>query len=494
MVIVLHRPGTDAGTEETGSQPVLTAPADLRGRVACVDLETTGGAAAFHRVIEVGIVLLDGGVVVEEWSSLVNPGCHIPRGITAITGIDTDMVADAPQFEELGEAILRRLIGCVFVAHNAGFDYGFLRSEFRRIGMRFSAPRLCTVRLSRALFPAEHGHSLDALIDRHALGCEARHRALGDARVLPALLDAFETRAGRARLDEAVAAQMRAARLPPGLPADLCDDLPEAPGAYVFRGDGGLPLYVGMGRNLRSRVLAHFSGRDRDARIVRELRDVEWFETGGEFGALLLESRLIRDLAPLAHRRLPASEGACVIRLRGATAGTTVAIESVGATDVGDEEEAYGPFGSELAARRALEGRARDADLCLKLIGLESGEGSCFARQLGRCRGACLGVEPRALHDARLRLTLAPLRLRSWPFAGAVAIREPAAGSTGSVLHVIDRWRHVGSAASEEELQSLAGARAEPGFDVDTYRIMNRWLRRVDARACIPLPARGSGA
>ena len=104
------------------------------------------------------------------------------------------------------------------------------------------------------------------------------------------------------------------------------------------------------------------------------------------------------------------------------------------------------------------------------------------------------GIEPRALHDARLRLALAPLRLRSWPFPGAVAFREPAAGSSGSVLHVIDRWRHVGSAASEEELQSLAGARGEPGFDVDTYRILTRWLRRVDARACIPLPARGPDA
>ena len=459
--------------------------------MACVDLETTGGAAASHRVIEVGIVLLDGGVVVEEWSSLVNPGCHIPRGITTITGIDTGMVAEAPRFEELGEAILRRLTGCLFVAHNAGFDYGFLRSEFRRIGMRFSAPRLCTVRLSRALFPEEHGHSLDALIARLGIICDARHRALGDARVLPTLLNIFETRAGRAQLDEAVAFQIRGPHLPPGLPADLADDLPEAPGVYVFRGDGGVPIYVGMGRNLRSRVLAHFSAGDRDTRIIRELRDVEWFETGGELGALLLESRLIRELAPLEHRRLRVTRDACVIRLRDTGAGVTVAIESVEATGMDNGDEAYGPFGSEPAARRALEGRARAADLCLKLLGLESGDGSCFARQNGRCRGACLGIEPRALHDARLRLALAPLRLRSWPFPGAVALREPAAGSSGSVLHVIDRWRHVGSATSEEELQSLTSARGEPGFDVDTYRIVTRWLRRVDARACMPLPARG---
>ncbi len=222
------------------------------------------------------------------------------------------MVADAPRFEELGAAILRRLDGCLFVAHNAGFDYGFLRSEFRRIGMRFSAPRLCTVRLSRRLFPEEHGHSLDALIDRHALRCDARHRALGDARVLPALLDALEMRAGRARLDEAVAAQIRATQLPPGLPADLGDDLPELPGVYVFRGEGGVPLYVGMGRNLRSRVLAHFSGRDRDAAIVRDRARRRMVRDGR--GVRCAAARVAADQGPCAAR---ASSAARVRRRMG---------------------------------------------------------------------------------------------------------------------------------------------------------------------------------
>ena len=444
-------------------------------------------------MIEVGIVLLDQGRVVEEWSSLVNPGCHIPHGITTLTGIGTDMVANAPRFEDLGVAIRGRLEGRLFVAHNATFDYGFLRGEFRRIGVRFSAPRICTVRLSRALFPEHHGHSLDALIDRHAITCDARHRALGDARVLPALLAAFELKTGRARLDAAVADQLRAARLPPGLPADLADDLPESPGAYVLRGEAGAPLYVGMGRNLRSRVLAHFAARNRDENMIRKLRDVEWIETGGEFGALLLESRLIRELRPLAHRRVSPAAG-CLIRLRDTAAGVEVRIEPVGTSTLDGTGDTYGPFGSERAARRALEGRARAAGLCRKLLGLEAGEGSCLARQLGRCRGACLWLEPRALHDARVRLALAPMRLRSWPFPGAVAIREPAVGPAGSVLHVIDRWQHLGSAGSEEELQSLSGARGESGFDADMYRIVNRWLRRVHPRACIALPARGPDA
>jgi DNA polymerase-3 subunit epsilon len=480
-----------SATEPTQPASEIAAPGGLRGPVACVDLETTGGAAAHHRVIEIGIVLLDRGAVVEEWSSLVNPGCPIPGGVTAITGIDDDMLASAPRFEELEHAIRSRLMGRLFVAHNAGFDYGFLRTEFRRIGVRYSAPRLCTVRLSRTLFPDEHGHSLDALIGRLALACDARHRALPDARVLPALLAAFEAGAGRVRLDAAVADLIQAVRLPPGLPEDLAEELPESPGAYVFRGQAGVVLYVGMGRNLRSRVLAHLCGRDRDEQLIRELRDVDWFEAGGELGALLLEQRLIRELEPLSHRRLRTARVDCLIRVCESRTGAVVCVEPVDSPAPREGDEAYGPFGSERAARRALESRAREAELCLKVIGLESGDGSCLARQLGHCRGACLGLEPRALHDARLKLALAPLRLRSWPFRGAVAIRERSPAATGSVLHVIDRWRHVGSATSEEELKSLASTRTDGGFDPDMYRIVSRWLERGDPRACIPLPIRG---
>ena len=157
--------------------------ASLRGPVACVDLETTGGLAAHHRIIEVGIVLLDGGEIVEEWSTLVNPGWRIPSAIAAFTGIDDAMVAEAPPFEAVAADVRRRLEGRLFVAHNARFDYGFLRAEFRRLGVRFAAPVLCTVRLSRMLYAEHPRHNLDALMERFELTCTARHRALGDAQV-----------------------------------------------------------------------------------------------------------------------------------------------------------------------------------------------------------------------------------------------------------------------------------------------------------------------
>ncbi len=200
----------------------------LRGPVACVDLETTGGTAAQHRVTEVGIVLLDDGVVVEEWASLVNPCQRIPPSIESFTGITNEMVADAPTFDELRAEVRSRLEGRLFVAHNARFDYGFVRSEFRRVGEKFAAPVLCTVRLSRSLFPDHGRHNLDTLIERWGLQCGQRHRALGDAAVLPDLLAAFEGAVGADRVQQVVDASRFESRLPPHLPPILPMSCPRA--------------------------------------------------------------------------------------------------------------------------------------------------------------------------------------------------------------------------------------------------------------------------
>ena len=167
------------------------SPSLLQYPIAIVDLETTGLKPLQDRVIEVGICLLDEGRLVEEWSSLVNPGVPISPFIQQHTGISNAMVRQAPSFEEILEEVLARVDGRVLVAHNAPFDYGFLRHEFHRCGITFSAGTLCTVRLSRALCPREKRHGLDALIQRFGLSCAARHRALDDARAVWHLLQAF---------------------------------------------------------------------------------------------------------------------------------------------------------------------------------------------------------------------------------------------------------------------------------------------------------------
>ena len=141
----------------------------LAPEVAFVDLETTGTTPTGDRVTEIGIVRISGGELVDEWSSLVDPGCPIPEDIQVLTGITHAMVRGAPGFGELAREVRERLEGRLFVAHNARFDYGFLKNEFRRVGISFTADVLCTVRLSRRLYPEASSHGLDAVVERHGL-------------------------------------------------------------------------------------------------------------------------------------------------------------------------------------------------------------------------------------------------------------------------------------------------------------------------------------
>ena len=174
-------------------------------KVVFLDLETTGASAGQDRITEVGLIEVDGGYFVREWSTLVNPGIPIPPLIQSLTGINDSMVATAPYFEDIARELYEAIDGRMLIAHNARFDYGFLEQEFKRIDQNFSAPVLCTVRLSRKLFPQHARHNLDTLISRHDIDCDARHRALGDARVLWQLAQQWRSDPGEAAVLEAMA-------------------------------------------------------------------------------------------------------------------------------------------------------------------------------------------------------------------------------------------------------------------------------------------------
>jgi DNA polymerase-3 subunit epsilon len=132
-------------------------------------------------------------------------------------------------------------------------------------------------------------------------------------------------------------------------------------------------------------------------------------------------------------------------------------------------------FRSRKDAQKALSDIARAQQLCLKVIGLEQSAGSCFAHQVGKCRGACVGKEPLALHAMRLSLALSSLRLKVWPFPGRIAVRERGGGGLTD-LHVCEAWGYLGTAHDEEQLAELSAAAGPPPFDADVYRILVRHL------------------
>ena len=173
-----------------------------------LDLETTGAAASVDRITEIGLIEVENGEYVREWSTLVNPQMDIPPFIEALTGINDAMVAEAPTFAAVSVELHARLMGKLLVAHNARFDYGFLRAEFARLDTDYASDLVCTVKLSRKLFPGHARHNLDSLMERHAVACGARHRALGDARVLWDLIGKWRACPGADALNAAAAIQL----------------------------------------------------------------------------------------------------------------------------------------------------------------------------------------------------------------------------------------------------------------------------------------------
>lgn len=457
-------------------------------RVCFVDVETTGSSPARARVTEVGVVTVDrdgDALRVTEWSTLVNPGVPIPAEIRWLTGITNEMVRDAPRFEQVAPALLERLHDAVFVAHNARFDYGFLKAEFARAGIAWRAPTLCTVRLSRLLYPDRGPHSLDAVIARFGLEGDERHRALGDARVLWRLIQRLYERHPSGELEAAIRALLARPATPPLLAPESLDAVPHAPGVYLFYGLNAHPIYIGKSVDLRARVASHFAAdraSDRDARLSQEVRRVEWEETAGEIGALLREAELVKTRLPAHNIALRRKASAAVLALD--DAGRPL-FAPAARLPLARLHEFHGPFGSRAAARRLLVELAAEHGLCLKTMKLEgraaqSAAGApCFNHQLKRCAGCCIGAEPIEAHGARVRAALARWRIPAWPFAGAVALAERDAPRFAEDLHVFDRWCWLGSVKTLAAAHALA-ATAPRDFEADTYRIARAALARAE--------------
>ena len=445
----------------------------LEAPLAIVDLETTGTRAARDRITEIGVIEVDRFEVVSEWSTLVNPGTALPSEIQALTGITHEMLAAAPRFADLARELHERLSGRVFVAHNARFDYGFLRREFDRAGLRFQAREVCTVKLSRRLYPGG-AHDLDSVIERHGIACRARHRALGDADAVWQFLRRAERDHGGEVLAVAARQVARQPALPPHLERAALDAVPEAPGVYLFHGEHGAPLYIGKSRSMRSRVLQHFSS---GAHWLPLVHRIDWRRTAGELGALLLAARLVKELCPAFNRHLRREEAVCGLVFD----GRRMRLASADEISADTLPFLYGVFRTRRAALQALRTLADEHGLCLRALGLEAAaRGACFRHQVGRCAGVCAGKENVLAHHLRAALALSPLKSPDWPYPGKVAIVETDATRDATEVHVVDRWCYLGAARDDAEVSELIAA--EPRFDYDHYRILARHVGRPGVR------------
>ncbi len=450
-----------------------------------LDVETTGSTATRDRVTEVAWVLLDGetGQVSKE-SHLVNPDARIPAFIQQLTGITDDMVADAPRFSAIAPRLAAAMEGAVFVAHNARFDYGFVKNEFKRIGQSVRAPVLCSVKLSRLFFPAEKRHNLDAVMARHQLQADSRHRALTDADLIYQFWLDLQQRFGPQKVVDAAKSLISQSSWPSHLDADALDEMPDTPGVYIFYGEKRFKLYVGKSKHLRQRVLSHFSGdhaHGKELSLSMQVRQIEWHETPGEIGALLLEATLVKQLAPSHNVRLRRNKSLCAWRFSTETNAPPSLVWTQD-LDAGAQDDLYGLFTSQRHAQTWLTALAETHQLCKGRLGLErvKPKQPCFGRQLRQCKGVCVGEEAPNLHDLRLLAAMVDRKVATWPFAGPVGFVERSKDKTQTAIHVVDRWCYLGTATQEGECADLMET-ARPQFDPDIYKILRKAAKELQA-------------
>ncbi|NGX84532.1 exonuclease domain-containing protein [Aequorivita sp. KMM 9714] len=374
---------------------------------AIIDVETTGGGIAGNRITEICIALLKDGEVIDKFTSLVNPEREIPLHITALTGINNEMVADAPRFFEIAESVEEFTKDAIFVAHNVSFDYNVIRGEFRRIGQHYNRKKLCTVRLSRKLIPGHLSYSLGRLCNTINIPHLNRHRAEGDVDAtvilfqrLLSLDENWET------INTFLNPRSKQATLPPHIATEQINELPEAPGIYLFKNQKHQVIYAGKAKNIKKRVLSHFyDKKTKEYQLGQETHFIDFEITGNELLALLVESEHIRKHYPKFNRAqkwptttyqiISYTNQRGIIQL--ALSKTKVLHDSVGT------------FYNKTEALEKLEEICETYKLCPRFCTLQSNVEICSHYRIKNCEGICEDTETIEDYNAKVQAALQDL-------------------------------------------------------------------------------------
>jgi len=259
--------------------------------------------------------------------------------------------------------------------------------------------------------------------------------------------------------------------------------LPESPGVYIFEDEQNKPLYIGKSINIKKRVLSHF-GHDHDDskefKISQAIKNISTQTTGGELEALLLESRLVKEMMPLYNRKLRKTQKLLVAR-RGTDENgyMTVHLQEASQLEVDDLHDILAVYDRRSKAKSSLECMQKLYELCPKLLGLEKSTKACFLSQLGKCRGACASREQKELYNYRLEMAFERQRIQDWPYNGPVLVQERYTESTITSGIIIDKWCVIGEVSQDEYCDPEISNRLTDGtktFDLDTYKILQSFL------------------
>lgn len=376
---------------------------------AVVDIETTGGFAAGNGITEIAIQVHDGQQVIDSYETLINPLTYIPAYIESLTGISNEMVADAPRFDEVADRIFKMLHDKVFVAHNVNFDFSFVRHHLALAGYELQSKKLCTVRLSRKIFPGFASYSLGKLCTTLNINIANRHRAGGDAEATAILLSLLLKADTEGHIQQSLSKGAKEQVLPPNLNRASFDKLPQNPGVYYFKDQKGEVLYIGKAKNLKKRVFSHFTGNNAGPQrqeFLKTIYHIDFEVCGTELMALILEATEIKRLWPTNNRAMKRFEQKFALFSY---------TDQQGYLRLGiDKHKKLVPslfaFNSLADGHQLLRMLIKDHLLCEKLCFIQKNCGACTGHALGSCSGACIGTESAAAYNVRVKYAIAQLQ------------------------------------------------------------------------------------
>jgi len=376
---------------------------------AIVDIETTGGHADKNGITEIAIFTHDGTRITDSYTTLINPGIPIPPFLESYTGITNEMVDHAPSFEMVSNKVYEMLHDKIFVAHNVNFDFTFIKHHLQQVGIDLNVKKLCTVRLSRKLFPGFASYSLGNLCQSLGISLQNRHRAYGDAAATVKVLEkVLQVDEDRSVIDSFLKKGSKEATLPPNLPRAEFEALPEKPGVYYFYDEQGKLIYLGKAINLKKRVLSHFSGNNTSAKrqnFLREIFHLGFEVVATELQALILESTEIKKHWPKHNKSQKNLEFSYAIYDYEDQKGyLRLAIDRV--------RKSITPLNTypKLAdAFNHLQKLVLEFNLCPKLCMINSHKEPCAALLSGCCIGACEFNEEAESYNARVYLAMKEL-------------------------------------------------------------------------------------
>lgn len=377
-------------------------------RFAIIDIETAGYPPGHYGsgITEIAIVIHDGEQVIETYETLINPLVEISAYVSKLTGITDDMVSTAPTFEQVADHIDNLTRDCVFVAHSVNFDYSYIASAFKRLGVEFTRRKICTVRYSREMFPGDTRYGLGHICSRLNISIENRHRAMGDAFATAQLFKLCFERDKDGFLEKALKKNSRETLLPPNLSRKVFNKLPNANGVYYFHDENGKVIYVGKAINIRKRIESHFSGRSKKLSFFTSISNITWTVCATELIALLHEAAEIKRLFPKYNSAQKFNRKLWVLAGYTDHSGT----ERLLITRSHKQLKPLHTFSSFDQARSFLFRMIEEFELCPRYCGLHLVQGACYDYEKSKCKGACAGIEQTEIYNKRVHTAIDKFR------------------------------------------------------------------------------------